>query len=231
MLWLYSEYWMPDISTEDYSQLHFFGDTVHERLRYWRTAVARVSQASLCNAVNRRMPDEGRVAVTTVSNYERTTEPRASFLAALRLAYPALSLEWLVTGEGRPLGASRGTLQMPDGTAAPAEQEWAAGLLNQPGMHRFRVLPLAATHVLLAFLDEVRQSEPDYQLDQSRSWRDFLQRFSHFFFEPFQSTRHFSALEGLTDGELINYTLAVVGAARPLVSSIRRSGRITAGEP
>jgi hypothetical protein len=181
--------------------------------------------------VNLRLPDAERVAVTTISNYERTTEPRASFLAALKAAYPAINLEWLVTGEGRPLGGGPATLTLPSGSGTAAERDWVAGLMGQPGMHRFRVLPLAATYVLLAFLDEVRQSEPDYQLEQSRSWRDFLQRFSHFFFEPFQSTRHFLSLEELSDGELTNYTLAVVGAARPLVSSIRRGGKLTGGEP
>ena len=95
-----------------------------------------------------------------------------------------------------------------------------SSLLDQPGMHRFRVLPEPAAHTLLAFLDEVRESVPDYEGDQSRSWRDFLQRFSHFFFEPFQSTRHFQAVDTMSDGELTNYTIALIGAVRPVVMSL-----------
>ncbi len=202
------------------SQLHFFGDTVHERLKYWRTEVAKVSQAALCRAVNRQLPAEDQVAVTTVSNYERTTEPRASFLAALKMVYPKLSLEWFVSGEGRPLQGSGSTMsERVRGTAGRGETT-VSSLMDQPGMHRFRVLPQPAAYMLLAFLDEVRQSVPDYEGDQSRSWRDFLQRFSHFFFEPFQSTRHFHAVDTMSDGELTNYTIALIGALRPLVTSL-----------
>lgn len=213
---------MSEPSAKNYHQLQFFGDSVHERLRFWRTEVVGVSQLGLCDVVNGYLSEAERVGVTTVSNYERTTEPRASFLAALKRVYPALSLNWLVTGEGRPLQSSV--------TAAPAAEALlddaaVAHLTDQPGMHRFRILPLPAACILTAFLDEVRQSVPDYQDEQSRAWRDFLQRLSHFFFEPFQSTRHFAALDVLSDGELTDYTLAVIGAVRPLVASLRNRER------
>jgi hypothetical protein len=207
---------------ENRSQLHFFGDSVHERLRFWRTEVVGVSQVGFCEAVNRYLSEADKVGVTTVSNYERTTQPRASFLAALKRVYPALNLEWLVTGEGRPLQTIVGA---PPAGAGPPEGSVVAQLTDQPGMHRFRVLPLPAARILLAFLEEVRQSVPDYQDEQSRSWRDFLQRLSHLFFEPFQSTRHFTALDTLSDDELTNYTLAVVGAVRPLLVSLRTRQR------
>jgi hypothetical protein len=209
---------MPELSAKNHSQLQFFGDSVHERLRFWRTEIVGVSQIGLCNAVNGYLSDADRVGVTTVSNYERTTEPRASFLAALKRVYPALSLNWLVTGEGRPLQSS--VPAAPAGDAVPGDAA-VASLTDQPGMHRFRILPLAATLILTAFLNEVRQSLPDYQDEQSRAWRDFLQRLSHFFFEPFQSTRHFAALDVLSDGDLTDYTLAVIAAVRPLVASLR----------
>lgn len=191
---------------------------MHERLRFWRTEIVGVSQIGLCNAVNGYLSEADRVGVTTVSNYERTTEPRASFLAALKRVYPALSLNWLVTGEGRPLQSS--VPAAPAGDAVPGDAA-VASLTDQPGMHRFRILPLAAALILTAFLNEVRQSLPDYQDEQSRAWRDFLQRLSHFFFEPFQSTRHFAALDVLSDGDLTDYTLAVIAAVRPLVASLR----------
>jgi len=219
ILLLYSKYCMPEDHPENHSQLQFLGDTVHRRLKYWRAEVAKVSQADLCREVNRHLPADDRVAVTTVSNYERTTEPRASFLAALKTVYPSLSLEWFVSGEGRPLQGSGTTMSERANVASGRGETAVSSLMDQPGMHRFRVLPQPAAFILLAFLDEVRQSVPDYQGDQSRSWRDFLQRFSHFFFEPFQSTRHFQAVDTMSDGELTNYTIALIGAVRPLVMS------------
>ena len=212
---------MSEDPAKNRSQLHFFGDSLHERLRFWRTEVVGIPQAGFCEAVNRYLSEADKVGVTTVSNYERMTQPRASFLAALKQVYPALNLEWLVTGEGRPLQANLGASA---GAASP-DGNVAAQLTDQPGMHRFRVLPLPAARILLAFLDEVRQSVPDYQDEQSRSWRDFLQRLSHFFFEPFQSTRHFTALDVLSDDELTNYTLGLIGAVRPLVASLRSRQR------
>ncbi len=192
---------------------------MHDRLRFWRTQLARISQADLCGAVNHHLPSEDQVAATTVSNYERRTEPRASFLAALKQAYPALSITWLVTGAGRPL-------QREDEGVSGEQEAFGLGgaelLARQPGMHRFRDLPPVAAHVLLAFLEEVRISAAEYQGEHSRSWRDFLQRFSHLFFEPFQSPRHFAAIETMSDSELTNYTLALVGAIRPLVMSMRK---------
>jgi hypothetical protein len=174
----------------------------------------------MCRTVNELLPAGDRVAVTTVSNYERRTEPRASFLAALKHAYPALNLAWLVSGEGRPLqgGASRVSGEVDTSGLGGTEL-----LVKQPGMHRFRDLPPAAAQILLAFLEEVRLSTPEYQGDQSRSWRDFLQRFSHLFFEPFQSPRHFAPKEAMSDNELTSYTLALVCAIRPIVMSIRNS--------
>ncbi|UCG88633.1 MAG: hypothetical protein JSW71_08865 [Gemmatimonadota bacterium] len=197
---------------------------MHERLRFWRTEVAGVPQVTLCEAVNRYLAEPDRVGVTTVSNYERATQPRASFLAALKRVYPALNLDWLITGEGRPLQTSRGGLAV-SVEGGPADRSTVDQLTDQPGMHRFRVLPLPAACILVAFLDEVRQSVPEYQDEQSRSWRDFLQRLSHFFFEPFQSTRHFVVLDIMSDSELTNYTLAVIGALRPLVASLRARQR------
>jgi len=209
---------MTEATTINYDQLHFFGDTIHQRFRFWRVELAKVSQAELCGVVNQHLADHEQVAVTTVSNYERKTEPRASFLAALKQAYPTLSLTWLVTGAGRPLqGGEEGRF----GEGDEFELGGAELLSRQPGMHRFRDLPPAAAHVLLAFLEEVRVSASEYQGDHSRAWRDFLQRFSHLFFEPFQSPRHFTAREMMSDSELTDYTLALVCAIRPLVLSIR----------
>ena len=75
---------------------------VQERFKYWRQDIAGVSQAQLCEEVNRHLPEESEVAVTTISNYERATEPRVSFLDAIKKAYPDLNLSWLISGSGEP---------------------------------------------------------------------------------------------------------------------------------
>jgi hypothetical protein len=205
--------------TKNYDQLQFFGDTFHERLRWWRTQVVRVTQVALCETVNAALPESERVAVTTVSNYERSTEPRASFLGALKTSFPQLNVDWLVTGEGRPAVADRGVAAAME--RADGQQGALAQLVQMPGMQRFRVVPHPAAYVLLTFLEEVRLTVPEYQGDQSRAWRDFLQRLSHMFFEPFQSPRHFVGREAITDQELTTYTLALVAALRPLVLGLR----------
>ncbi len=202
--------------------MQFFGETIHDRLKYWRHEVLGVSQSRLCETVNSHLPAEDRVAVTTVSNYERTTEPRGSFLAALKKAYPEINLEWLVAGQGKLLASEQRTADaLRQARAENGEGSAATTVMEQPGMQRFRGLAEPAVHVLVAFLEEVRQSNPEYQSENSRAWRDFLQRFSHFFFEPFQSTRHFSARQALSDDELTNYTLSLIAALRPLVVGLR----------
>jgi hypothetical protein len=198
------------------------GSTIHDRLRQWRQEVLSVSQAKLCQAVNSHLPEADRVAVTTVSNYERTTEPRGSFLAALKRAYPEINLEWLIAGEGKVLvGEQRTAEALRHARTEEGHAEVTVPVMEQPGMQRFRGLPEPAVHVLVAFLEEVRQSNPEYRSEHSRTWRDFLQRFSHFFFEPFQSTRHFSSRPSLSDDDLTNYTLSLIAALRPLVLAIR----------
>ena len=161
-----------------------------------------------------------------MSNYERSTEPRASFLAALKKAFPELNLDWLVSGDGRPLAPEKRIAEL----LSRAQGEEGLGafseLLRHPGMQRLRALPEPAAHMMLVFLEEVRLADMGYCGYQSRAWRDFLQRFSHLYFEPFQSPRHFAPKETLSDLELINYTLALIVALRPLVLALRgRFGR------
>ncbi len=213
-------------------QVQLFGETIHERLKYWRNEVLGVSQSRLCETVNSHLPEEDRVAVTTVSNYERTTEPRGSFLGALKKAYPEINLEWLVAGQGKLLASEQRTAEaLRKARAENGEGNTATPVLDLPGMQRFRGLAEPAVHVLVAFLEEVRQSNPEYQSEHSRQWRDFLQRFSHFFFEPFQSTRHFAARQGLSDDQLTNYTLSLIAAIRPLVLTLRDREKVQGAAP
>ena len=207
-------------------QVQLFGETIHERLKYWRHEVLGVSQSRLCETVNSHLPAEDRVAVTTVSNYERTTEPRGSFLGALKKAYPEINLDWLVVGQGKLLASEQRTAEALRLARAENGGGGATPLMDQAGMQRFRGLSEPAVHILVAFLEEVRQSNPEYQSEHSRQWRDFLQRFSHFFFEPFQSTRHFAARQSLSDDQLTNYTLALIASIRPLVMTPRGRAKV-----
>ncbi len=201
-------------------QLQFFGETVHERLKFWRSEVLGISQAELAQGVNAQLEADQRVAVTTVSNYERRTEPRASFLAALKRAYPEINLSWLVTGEGKPV-SSPSAIAERIGAVGAGSEPGRRLLIEQPGLKRFRDLPDSAALVVLAFLDEVRASSPEYEGEHSRPWREFLQGFSHYFFEPFQSPRFFAPLDALSDQEIATYAVAVIAAVRPVVGSLR----------
>ena len=77
-------------------------DTLRERLRYWRRIVMGLTQRELCEWLNQDKPKEERVPKTTLSNYERGTEPPASFIEALKRAFPDLNLNWLLLNEGEP---------------------------------------------------------------------------------------------------------------------------------
>ena len=196
-----------------------FVETFHERLRFWRREVAEVSQKELCHAVNQRLGSSDQISVATVSNYERSTEPRASFLGALKQAYPQVSLEWLVSGAGKLFA---GQQELGEVLAGLRGSDDALNQLTQrPGMHRLSTLPEPAKFVVLAFLEEVRLAASEYRDENGRAWRDFLQRFSHIFFQAFQSPRHFAAEEVLTDDEVTTYTMAMVAALRPLVVALR----------
>lgn len=102
-------------------------NTVQDRLRHLREQVLGLSLRELQEAVNAELPEDGRVSLGTVSNYERSgpdgrrAGPRAEFLAALKRAFPALRLSWLLLGEGAPTepGARAAALAGHDG-AAPA---------------------------------------------------------------------------------------------------------------
>ena len=201
-------------------QLQIFGDSVNERLRYWRKEVARISQAELAGNVNALLEESDQVAVTTVSNYERSTEPRASFLAALKRSFPDLNLDWLITGKGNPEAWESRVAEVLSRVDVEEGLGGFSELMKQPGLQRFKVLPQGAQHVVYAFLEEVRLSSSDYESGNSRAWRDFVQRFSQIFFEPFQAPRHFVAQDDLAAHEFTTYALQVVAGLRPLVLSI-----------
>lgn len=202
-------------------QIQIFGDTVQERLKHWRQEVLRISQAELCDRVNGHLPKSHQVSVSTISNYERSTEPRASFLAALTKTYPELNLDWVVSGNGKVLTHDRQVGQLLEELQGENGKSALDRLVQQPGLQRFRKLPEPAAHVVLAFLEEVRLSNPEYQGEHSRPWREFLQRFATIFFDPIESPKHLAPAETLSTQEITTYALAVVAALRPLVPSFR----------
>ncbi len=97
-------------------------------------------------------------------------------------------------------------------------------VIERPGLQRFRNLPDPVAGRVLEFLDEVKQSNPEYSGAYSRAWRDFLQRFSLIFFEPFQSPRHFAPKEALDEAALMTYADNLIQALRPILHALRESG-------
>ena len=215
-------------------------DNVQERFKYWRQEIARVSQAQLCEEVNRHLPTESEVAVTTISNYERATEPRVSFLDALKKAYPDLNLGWLISGSGEP--------QLSDEQAAERLRNAVISLgdvakarVEDDG--RFGRLPLPARDALVAFFSDVRLSGPPYMdfnamtlpsyapaPEEETAWEEFTKHVEEIFFTPFQAADHFVPLERLSDEQLTNYTFTLILALRPLVRSLRvRAGLVKLG--
>jgi len=76
-------------------------DTIQARFKRWREKSGH-SLREVREAANAHLPEERRVSVGTVSNYETSNmaPPRSDFVAALKRAYPDLNTTWLLTGEG-----------------------------------------------------------------------------------------------------------------------------------
>ncbi len=207
-------------------------DNVQERFRYWRQEIAGVSQAQLCEEVNRHLPTESEVAVTTICNYERATEPRVSFLDALKKAYPDLNLSWLISGSGEPRLSDE---QAAERLRSVVTSLGAVARARVEDDGRFGRLPLPARDALVAFFSDVRLSGPPYMdfnaitlpsyaptPEAERAWEKFIEHVEEIFYAPFQATDHFVSLEWLSDEQLTNYTLTFIMALRPLVGSLRR---------
>ncbi len=78
-------------------------------------------------------------------------------------------------------------------------------------------MPTPALHAIEGFLAEVNLSSSDYRADDREAWMDFVDRFSQMLFAPFDSPRHFTRRENLSDAEVTTYTLTAIAALRPLV--------------
>lgn len=106
-------------------------DTIQGRFKLWRQRFGH-SLREVQEAVNAHLPEERRISVGTVSNYETSSmaPPRSDFVAALKEAYPDLNTTWLLTGEeemtviqdvvarAMELGAIPGRVRLPVDAAA-----------------------------------------------------------------------------------------------------------------
>ena len=215
--------------------------TVAHRLKSWRKNVARVSLRELREAVNQHLVGDDQVSVSTVNNYEVPgREPRASYLVALKRAFPELNLDWLLFGEGEPSISKQ--------EAAKSRQQRALkalGTLAQKRLQdvqRFGQLPLSARDALLSFFSDVRLSGPPYleqlakpeplpffsaaEAEEGTAFADFIAAVDKILFAPFEATEHFVSVEGLSEEEATGYTLTLVAALRPLVRSLRLPSQV-----
>jgi hypothetical protein len=214
------------------------------RFRHLRTGVLRVSLRELAADVNRHLNPADQVSVSTVNNYEgrggaEGPEPRASFLAALKAAYPRVNLEWLILGKGQPLVSDSAAVEFTQGRVLQA-----LGRLSEQRLRgmRFGTLPAPAREVVLQFIGNVRISGQPYATPdavrlpslappgpQEEAWRSFVSALETILFAPFDQPAHFVKLEDLSAEERTAYVLTMVAALRPLVRSLREGPRRAQG--
>jgi hypothetical protein len=181
--------------------------TIQERLRYWRRSVIRLSQGKLLEVLKPHLAKEDRIAVSTLSYYERRIEPRASFLAALKRAFPDLNLDWLLTGQGQPT-LSLSQMQALSMQLPPPIPLTGLGLLAQSlvGTEKLKKeLPEAAFAAVTAFLKEVNLSSSS------------VRKFTRLLLAPLHCEPEFLGRDLLIDKQVTTYTIAYIAAIRPLV--------------
>ena len=150
-------------------------DTVQTRLRFFRKEVQGLSLRDFRARVNAELPEQARVSLGTLSNYEREAQgssragPRAEFLAALKRAFPPLRLEWLILGEGEPTTVAQ-RLAAPEGleTKAGASTDEGASFAQQV-LARYPDLDLLspeASAVFMSGLTRLAMGEPRLALGE-----------------------------------------------------------------
>lgn len=146
-------------------------ETIGDRLRRWRTEVRGLSLRELRDAVNEHLPPSRRVSLGTVSNYERSGEdgagPRASFVAALKAAFPELRLEWLLLGRGAPSAGGARALAAATDAPGPAAGEGLGGRVRET-YPDLELLSPEASALFLAALIRYATGEPGMDLDEER---------------------------------------------------------------
>jgi hypothetical protein len=219
-----------------WEKVHNFG-AFSDRFAYVRKEVLRVPLRELTAAVNRHLPPRAQVSISTVNNYEgrgglKGREPRAGFLAALKHAYPQISLEWLVLGLGKAVETAGEQVQFRRLGALQALGRLSNELLSSD---RFADLPQPARDVVLRFVTDVRTSGDPYSTvdeitipslaapgPQETPWSDFLAVLEGILRSPFDAPDHFATQHSLSEEETTVYALTMIAALRPLVVSLRR---------
>lgn len=127
--------------------------------------------------INAELPEEGRLSLGTLSNYEREGEgspragPRTDFVAALKGAFPGLRLEWLILGDGAPTTVEA-RLAAPEGLEARAgARDGEGAAFAARVLERYPDLELLSPEASAAFmaaLTRLAMGEPDMALDERR---------------------------------------------------------------
>lgn len=146
-------------------------NTVQERLRHFREHVRRLSLREMLAAVNAELDDAERISLGTLSNYERgptsgasRAGPRASFLGALKRAFPELRLPWLLLGEGPPTELGDRTQALAGREGMPPEGGLAGRLrAEHPDLE---LLSPEASALFVGALTRYATGEPRMELDE-----------------------------------------------------------------
>lgn len=204
-------------------------DGITRRFREWRSTMG-LTLEEVQQAVNRYLPEERQVGRSTVNNYEARNPPPATFIAALKKAYPGeVDLKWFLFGEDVPDEdeSSEGDLLYSvagrETDEATATFGVAAGVVDE-----------MATDLILSY-PEYRFGDSVYQdLDEpSEKMANLYEALGRIFSAPFEAPRHFVTLDEMTGSEVRNYAYALLGAVRPLMRVVRddpRPARPVTGE-
>lgn len=77
------------------------GETLSERLRWWRDEVSGLSYGKMADRMNEHLPEDRQVHRTTLHGWETQEDPRPSpdRIRAIIEAFPSMRLEWLLFGD------------------------------------------------------------------------------------------------------------------------------------
>lgn len=146
-------------------------NSVQERLRHFREHVRGLSLREMLASVNAELAEADRISLGTLSNYERAPTsgasrggPRASFLGALKRAFPELRLRWLLLGEGPPTELGGRVQALAGREAAPAEGGLGGRL--RAAHPDLELLSPEASALFLGALTRYATGEPRMELDE-----------------------------------------------------------------
>jgi hypothetical protein len=149
-------------------------NTVQERIRYWRSNIKGLSLREFQKLVNAQLPG-AEVSLGTVSNYEQVSSdgvqrggPRASFVGAMKRAFPELRLAWLLLGQGEPTRMAQ-QLTGQGGLEGTGDEAGGEDSLTGRVLRRYPDLDLLspeASALFAAALARYAMGEPDMHLTE-----------------------------------------------------------------